>query len=718
VNSFRVRTSAHIGTDLQVDGNLTVLGTQTTVGQSNVTQGAPFYRLNEGDAIGEAGTVFTGIGLDDAFFAGHFTGPTPQTYYVRIDGVGTGAGGVDTFEVALGNDSAFVSPVLTKQNITGEPQLIHSADNISVDFGSTTGHDSGDRWSGTASPINVDTGFFTNRNTGASGVGYTHMGFFFDVSDEKWKVLDEYDSTPTGIINVTDSSLGIMVAAGFEGPLTGNVTGNAATASALVAGRDFSLTGDITATAVNFDGTGNVQLTTAYNPGSIVNADISATAAIADTKLATISTPGKVQNGATTATNLNTPSTIVARDASGDFNAGIVRLTDLFVGNLHVDSADIISLARGSLSGGTGITYNSSTGAISTTDGDIVHDNLSGFVANEHIDHTTVSIIAGNGLTGGGTIAASRTIDIDSAHVYDFVTTTNHPSGSNNTIFGAGINYDGTGYSNVVIGQGAGTQMSTAFGSVIVGSFAAASVQTGGDNTILGYKALRYGKSGGNIAIGQDAMGGAQQGITGYAYNTAVGHSAMNGFSQTGIRNTAVGYRSGIDLTTGNYNTILGNYSGNQNGLDIRTSNNNIVLSTGSGIIGLSIDSGQTATFYDNVVAPSAVIGNLQVDSASIRGLFSASGDLSYNSGTGEFSFTERTNQEVRNLFSTSGDLAYDSATGQFSFSETYSTANELLTAIKTVDGGSSGLDADLLDGQEGTHYRINVYNASGTLLN
>ena len=45
-------------------------------------------------------------------------------------------------------------------------------------------------------------------------------------------------------------------------------------------------------------------------------------------------------------------------------------------------------------------------------------------------------------------------------------------------------------------------------------------------------------------------------------------------------------------------------------------------------------------------------------------------------------------------------------------------TASEILTAIKTVDGASSGLDADLLDGQEGSHYRINVYNNSGTLLN
>jgi hypothetical protein len=45
-------------------------------------------------------------------------------------------------------------------------------------------------------------------------------------------------------------------------------------------------------------------------------------------------------------------------------------------------------------------------------------------------------------------------------------------------------------------------------------------------------------------------------------------------------------------------------------------------------------------------------------------------------------------------------------------------TAAEILTAIKTVDGAASGLDADLLDGQHGSHYRIDIYNAAGTLLN
>jgi hypothetical protein len=42
-------------------------------------------------------------------------------------------------------------------------------------------------------------------------------------------------------------------------------------------------------------------------------------------------------------------------------------------------------------------------------------------------------------------------------------------------------------------------------------------------------------------------------------------------------------------------------------------------------------------------------------------------------------------------------------------------TAADVLTKVKTVDGSTSGLDADLLDGQEGTYY-TNAANLSGTL--
>ena len=48
----------------------------------------------------------------------------------------------------------------------------------------------------------------------------------------------------------------------------------------------------------------------------------------------------------------------------------------------------------------------------------IDHDSTTGFVANEHIDHSGVSILAGDGMSGGGTIASTRTLTLDtgSAH--------------------------------------------------------------------------------------------------------------------------------------------------------------------------------------------------------------------------------------------------------------------------------------------------------------
>jgi hypothetical protein len=45
-------------------------------------------------------------------------------------------------------------------------------------------------------------------------------------------------------------------------------------------------------------------------------------------------------------------------------------------------------------------------------------------------------------------------------------------------------------------------------------------------------------------------------------------------------------------------------------------------------------------------------------------------------------------------------------------------TAADVLVKLLTVDGSGSGLDADTLDGQSSAYFRINIYNAAGTLLN
>lgn len=546
-----VRTTgdARFDTDVEIGGNLTVLGTQTVAATENISIGGAFQYFNAGDTIGDANTAFTGSGLDDATLKGHYTGTaTNQKFYVKIDGTG----GTDTFEWGYADSD---SPEATGVAITGGEQTLNYG--ISVEFVATTGHTSGDTWKGSASPVNVDTGWFSNRNTGTSGVGYTHVGMFFDVSEQKFTLVEEYDPEPEGTINLDSATLGTLKLGTLEGNVTGDVTGNADTATLLETGRTIGISGDITAAGVSFNGGSNITLSASIDSAVVSNVHIASNAAIADTKLATISTAGKVNNSATTATNANTASAIVARDASGNFSAGTITAT---------------------LSGNV-------TGNVTGTVSDISN-------------HTT------DDLTQGST----------------------------------NLYYD------------------------------SATTQTNARNA---------------ISVSGDLSYNAATGVISYTDSDRTAAQIKGLFSASGSLS---------------YNSSTGEFS--------------------------YTDSDRTAS--------------------QIRGLFSAGGNLSYNSGTGEFSYTDsdRTPAQIKGLFSAGtnttysdgsfsisdatirgkfsagGDLSYNSGTGEFSFTETYSTANELLTAIKTVDGATSGLDADLLDGQHGSYYRINVYDASGTLQN
>jgi len=73
------------------------------------------------------------------------------------------------------------------------------------------------------------------------------------------------------------------------------------------------------------------------------------------------------------------------------------------------------------LSGGNAIILSyddaNDTLTIDVVDSNIDHDSLSGFVANEHIDHSGVTITAGTLLTGGGDITQSRTLDVDESGI-------------------------------------------------------------------------------------------------------------------------------------------------------------------------------------------------------------------------------------------------------------------------------------------------------------
>ena len=100
------------------------------------------------------------------------------------------------------------------------------------------------------------------------------------------------------------------------------------------------------------------------------------------------------------------------RDDASTFTLDLSSLLDDTVAN---DATITLSAGSGLTGGGSFTTDQASADTVtfSTNDSEIVHDNLSGFVANEHIDHSTVSITAGDGLTGGGDLTATRNLAVN-----------------------------------------------------------------------------------------------------------------------------------------------------------------------------------------------------------------------------------------------------------------------------------------------------------------
>lgn len=119
-------------------------------------------------------------------------------------------------------------------------------------------------------------------------------------------------------------------------------------------------------------------------------------------------------------------------------STGIEHLTN---SNISDDGTTVTILSNAIINGtisSTGTTLVSGSLQIS-------HDSTTGYVANRHIDHTAVSITAGNGLSGGGDISATRTVTLDtgSVHFLDGVkkelNTEGVISGSSQVLNGSGV---------------------------------------------------------------------------------------------------------------------------------------------------------------------------------------------------------------------------------------------------------------------------------------
>lgn len=212
----------------------------------------------------------------------------------------------------------------------------------------------------------------------------------------------------------------------------------------------------------------------------IVNVDVSATAAIDDTKLATIITSGKIANSATTATSSNVANTIVSRDALGNFITTMITITGSVTNptdvttKAYVDAAVIPSTGT-PLNIPNAIVERDNTGSFAAQIVSVVDTVLTGNIILGNSINTTMGNIIKNGIS--------------------FM----HNHGTNNTFIGANAgNFTTSG-----IGRNSG-----------LGTDALSGITNGSNNIAIGYQAGQSLTTGnGNIYINANAATGNENGI-------------------------------------------------------------------------------------------------------------------------------------------------------------------------------------------------------------
>ena len=216
----------------------------------------------------------------------------------------------------------------------------------------------------------------------------------FDESANKFTMgTGSFTGASTGDLTI---SAGTLVA-----NLEGDVTGNADTATALATARDFTLTGQVTSdSAVSFDGSANAAIAVSLDKTAITGQ--TAITEIADGDFVLVADVSDSNN-----LKKITKSNFVSALGGGTMSS--FNITDGSTSQ-QIDNGEDITFADGT--GAEFVVSATNTVTVNSVDSEIVHDNLSGFVANEHIDHTSVVLSAGAGLTGGGDISTGRSFAV------------------------------------------------------------------------------------------------------------------------------------------------------------------------------------------------------------------------------------------------------------------------------------------------------------------
>jgi hypothetical protein len=300
-------------------------------------------------------------------------------------------------------------------------------------------------------------------------------------------------------------------------------------------------------------------------------------------------------------------------------------------GVVTTNTSDITTLKNRNINTGTGLSGGGNLTAdrtLTTNDSQIVHDNLSGFVANEHIDHSGVTLTAGAGLTGGGDITASRTFNIG--------------AGTGITVSADSI---ATNDSAIVLTSLSGYVANQHIDHTSVSITAGNGLSGGGDISATRSIALDLNElTAATVDVANDSVA-----IIDATDNSSKKESIADLVSA--IAGSGLNSTNGVLTTTG--------FSGDIQSIDVGATGVDILQGSetlGNGTIRYYIRSIDGGT-YTNATESGNVI-TIDGDINAIRGGFSGSGLLSYNSGTGAFTTTADNYASWKFTTGSSGDVS------------------------------------------------------------